>query len=99
MMFPKPQTYRDEKLRRAVASLACVNCGRDGCTQAAHTNQGKGMGIKASDASLMALCFTCHADLDQGGSMTKGERRAFEHEMVAKTYQALMESGRLKVAA
>src|SRR5260364_342023 len=50
---------RSEKLRRLVAMLPCMCCGQKGQTQAAHANFqsfGKGMGIKASDAALMALC-------------------------------------------
>lgn len=95
--FPKPLTFRSEKLRRAVAELPCVCCGRVGLTQAAHANQGKGMSIKASDAMIAALCVTCHSDLDTGGAMTKAERRAFEHEVIAKTYIALIEAGLLEV--
>lgn len=95
--FPKPLTFRSEKLRRAVAELPCVCCGRVGLTQAAHGNQGKGMSIKASDAMIAALCTECHAALDQGGILPKAERRAFELEMIAKTYVYLMEQGRLEV--
>ena len=95
-MIPKPHTFRSEKFRRVVASLACVMCGREGMTQAAHSNQGKGMGIKASDARIAALCVNCHSGLDSGGVMTKKERREFEDEMILRTYVALMESGRLE---
>lgn len=95
--FPKPLTFRSEKLRRAVAELPCVCCGRVGMTQAAHSNQGKGMGIKASDALLAALCTECHSAMDQGGILPKEERRSFEMEMIAKTYVALMEAGKLEV--
>lgn len=95
--FPKPFTFRSDRLRRAVAELPCVSCGRVGETQAAHGNQGKGLAIKSSDARLAALCFRCHANLDQGGKMTKAERRAFEDEMIAKTYVMLVEAGKLEV--
>ncbi|WP_250538786.1 MULTISPECIES: hypothetical protein [unclassified Caballeronia] len=95
--IPKPQTFRSEKLRRAVAELPCVCCGRVGYTQAAHGNEGKGMALKVSDAMLAALCTVCHTDLDQGRTMNKLERRAFVLEMVAKTYMALMEKGALQV--
>ena len=95
--FPKKVSYRSEKLRRAVAALPCVCCGREGMTQAAHANQGKGMGIKAPDSWLAALCAECHAALDQGGILPKEERRAFEMEMIAKTYVALIEAGLLQV--
>lgn len=95
--FPKLNTFRSERLRRAVADLPCVCCGRIGETQVAHGNQGKGLSIKASDARLAALCCTCHSNLDQGGKMTKAERRAFEDEMIAKTYVMLVEAGKLEV--
>lgn len=95
--IPKPKTFRSEKLRRAVAALPCVNCGLELSTQAAHGNYGKGGAIKASDARIAALCVTCHTALDQGGKMTKMERRAFENEVIAKTYVALMEKGALEV--
>jgi hypothetical protein len=95
--IPKPLTFRSEKLRRAVAELPCVCCGRVGSTQAAHGNEGKGMGMKVSDAMLAALCTFCHTELDQGRVMSKAERRAFALEMVAKTYVALMEGGKLEV--
>lgn len=52
--------FRSEKLRRAVAGLPCQHCGREGCTQAAHRNESKGMGMKVSDALLAALCVDCH---------------------------------------
>ncbi|MCT9125395.1 hypothetical protein [Cupriavidus gilardii] len=94
-------TYRSESLRRAVASLPCVNCGRNGDTQAAHANLqefGKGMGHKASDAAIMGLCTACHYELDQGKTMTKQERREAQMEWIAKTHVALIEAGLLEVA-
>jgi hypothetical protein len=103
LIFPKALTYRSEALRRAVTSLPCMKCGIEGYTQAAHMNFGKGGAIKASDAALAALCADrpgargCHAMLDQGGDLPKTERRAFEFEMVAKTYIALAERGMLEV--
>lgn len=104
VVFPKTLTFRSEDLRRAVASLPCVCCGRIGHTQAAHTNYGKGGAIKASDAALMALCadspgfIGCHSRVDARSTMAKAERRDFEAEMVALTYIALMERGLLAVA-
>jgi hypothetical protein len=101
--FPKLLTFRSEALRRAVTQLPCMNCGIERHTQAAHMNFGKGGAIKASDAALAALCCDrpgvrgCHSLLDQGGAMSKAERRAFEMEMVAKTYIALVERGYLRV--
>lgn len=45
----------------------------------AHSNQskhGKGMGIKASDLYTVPACFSCHAELDQGMSMSKEQKFA-----------------------
>lgn len=92
---PKVTTYRSEKHLARVRQLPCVDCGREGMTQAAHANQSKGMGIKASDLACCALCVDCHRRLDQGGKMTRAERRAYEWEMVARTYITLMERGML----
>jgi hypothetical protein len=69
--------YRSEKLKRAVASLPCQVCGIQGRTQASHSNQlrdGKGMGIKAHDYRLAAICVECHAEIDQGMTMSRAER-------------------------
>ncbi len=91
---------RSAKLRRLVADLPCMCCGQQGQTQAAHANFqgfGKGIGIKASDAALMALCVRCHAELDQGQAMTKEERRAVQYEWMAKTWVMLAESGKVTV--
>ncbi|KVG33851.1 hypothetical protein [Burkholderia diffusa] len=102
--IPKLLTFRSERLRRAVTTLPCMQCGIEGHTQAAHANYGKGGAQKVSDAAIAALCADrpgvrgCHALLDQGGVLTKDERRAFEMEMVAKTYIALMERGLLEIA-
>lgn len=90
-------TYRSEKLRRAVASLPCQHCGREGATQAAHRNEGKGMGLKVSDALVAALCDRCHAEIDSGRTMTRDERRDFWNQAYIKTAQALIERGLLKV--
>ncbi|MDN7456575.1 hypothetical protein [Burkholderia cenocepacia] len=101
--IPKLLTFRSEDLRRAVVQLPCMNCGVERYTQAAHANYGKAGALKASDAAIAALCADrpgvrgCHSLLDQGGVLEKDERRAFEMEMVAKTYIALMERGLLRV--
>ena len=91
-------TYRSETLRRAVADLPCQHCGRHGFTQAAHRNESKGMGMKTSDALLAALCDVCHRELDQGKAMSRDERRDMWNRACIKTYQALVETGVLKVA-
>ena len=100
-MTYKTTNFRSDALKRAVASLPCQACGREGMTQAAHNNQiadGKGMGMKSHDYTLMALCTTCHAGLDQGGKMTKAERISWENELNLKTLRRLVADGLLVVA-
>ena len=94
-------TFRSKPLLRAVASLECMLCGIQGLTQAAHSNQlrdGKGRGIKASDAAIAALCVACHTDIDQGRDMSKQERREAWDEAHRATMRALIERGMLRVA-
>lgn len=69
---PKFPYVRDERLRYMCRSMPCACCGATG-EQAgvtwAHSNQakhGKGMGEKASDVYVAALCAWCHRELDQG---------------------------------
>ena len=70
--------YRNQKLLEAVRESPCQHCGKsDGTVVAAHSNQsrdGKGRSIKAHDYRIAALCFTCHAELDQGRRLSRGER-------------------------
>ncbi len=96
--------FRSLAYLAAVRSIPCVCCGAAGLTQAAHSNQlafGKGRSLKASDASVMALCgpiagrIGCHAGHDQGGGLSKAEWKAFEHQNIVATVMALIKSGRL----
>ena len=70
--------YRNKKLLEAVRESPCQICGaQDGTVVAAHSNQqrdGKGMGLKAHDYRIAALCFTCHADIDQGKTLNKQQK-------------------------
>jgi hypothetical protein len=70
--------YRNQKLLEAVRGSPCQHCGvNDGTVVAAHSNQlidGKGRGLKAHDYRIAALCYRCHAELDQGSKMSKQER-------------------------
>jgi hypothetical protein len=98
MMDPKPKTYRNPKLLKLAQGQACVECGvRDNTVVAAHSNNGKGMGIKASDATLMFLCYRCHAEYDQGKTMNKTEKIDFAYRNNAKTLRRLLEEGLLAV--
>lgn len=67
--------YRSKKWLAAVAQIeCCVLCGRYG-TQVAHRNEGKGIGLKVDDSLTAALCPQCHHNIDNGGSMSRIERR------------------------
>jgi hypothetical protein len=87
--------YRNQKLLEAVRACPCQHCGReDGTVVAAHSNQlrdGKGRGLKAHDYRIAALCFTCHANVDQG-MLSREEKREIWEEAHRKTIGWLFEN-------
>ena len=89
MQFLKLSPWRCKRHRQTVALLPCLACGLEGSTQCAHRNAGKGMGIKACDSQTFPLCIKCHAELDQGGHMSRDTRRALELEYVSITRKIL----------
>lgn len=92
--------YRNKKLLEACRSLPCQNCGvDDGTVCAAHRNEGKGMGMKVSDALVAALCHQCHHELDNGKILSREARREMWDQAYIKTMKALIEREILKVAA
>lgn len=80
----KDQPARHERYRRIVAALSCACCGIAGHSQAAHPNEGKGMGLKADDRLCFPMCADrpgergCHSLLDQGALYPRDDRRRFE---------------------
>ncbi len=85
-------TYRSEKWRRAVASLACINCGLEGSTQAAHPNhREKGLSLKSPDCWCVPLCFTCHTEFDQGRKWSKESKRVLMDSWIIETIKILAE--------
>jgi hypothetical protein len=96
MNYLKQTIYRSEKWLRAVASLPCQSCGAEGMTQAAHRNEGKGMGIKVDDCLTAALCVECHLRIDQGADMTRVERRHAMDQAILKTLVQLARFGLVK---
>lgn len=90
--------YRSTRLLKAVSTLPCQLCYREHETQAAHANwgvYGKGMGQKAHDCFVAALCIRCHAELDQGKNLSADERQQMWEAAFRKTLLALFETGRL----
>jgi hypothetical protein len=96
-MYLKQPTYRSEAWRRAVASLPCVCCMREG-SQAAHRNEGKGMGLKTSDAWTVPLCPSCHSEFDQGRRWDKQTKREMFDAWLILTIDALAREGLVKCA-
>jgi hypothetical protein len=93
--------YRSKKLLEACREMPCQNCGaEDGTVVAAHSNQlrdGKGTGIKAHDYRVAALCFRCHADIDQSKALTKHQKQFLWEEAHRKTIAQLFERELIKV--
>jgi putative hemolysin len=95
----KDSRHESEAWRRAVAALPCVLCRREGGTQAAHRNEGKGMALKTDDALTAALCTACHSAIDQGKDFTREERRQRLDLAILLTIRALARAGKLRIAA
>lgn len=100
----KAAPVRSEAYRRAVASLPCINCGVPGHSQCAHSNSGKGAGIKASDLDSFPLCTVhpgpdgtlvqgCHERFDQGALFSKLVRRELEPVWIADTQRKIYSMG------
>ena len=87
--------YRNKKLLEVCRELPCTHCGlSDGTVVAAHSNQlrdGKGKGIKAHDYRIAALCYACHAELDQGRVLSREERIQMWEDAHRKTIGLLFE--------
>ena len=92
----KEPTHRSQAWLRAVASLPCVLCYREGMTQAAHRNEGKGMALKTHDCWTAALCVDCHAEIDSGKNLSREERRARMDVAILLTLKELANQGRIK---
>jgi len=89
--------YRSTKWLKAVREIdCCVLCGRYG-VQAAHRNEGKGVGLKVDDSLTAALCPECHARIDNGKNMSRDERRAEMDRAIVLTIQKLSREGRITV--
>lgn len=94
-MIQKQTPYRSDKWLAAVRSLdECVRCGRFG-VQAAHRNQGKGLGSKVDDTLCAALCPDCHHEIDNGKQMTMDERRREMDACILETIKRLARAGKI----
>lgn len=93
--------YRSKKLLEVVRQSPCQNCGsQNGTVVAAHSNQqrdGKGMGIKADDFRIAAMCHKCHHELDAGNKLSKHERENMWEEAHRKTIGWLFINGYIEI--
>lgn len=97
----KERVVRSPKYLREVASLVCCNCGREGASQAAHINRGKGMAIKAGDNLTFPLCTTvdckpgCHEQYDQYRLGDKHWAAEQGLKWAKQTYSVLKRAGKV----
>ena len=93
--------YRNKKLLEIVRESPCQHCGiQDGTIVAAHSNQlrdGKGRGLKSSDARIAALCYRCHSELDQGKTLSKDQRVEMWESAHRATIGWLFENGHIVI--
>jgi len=100
MMYPKVKPARSEAYRRWIASLPCIVCGIEGYSQAAHPNQGRGLGQKASDLECFPLCCVRpghmghHQEHDLLIDMTLEQRREMERQYIERTQALARSAGR-----
>lgn len=98
--LPKVAPLRSEPYRRWVASLACIHCGREGLSQAAHSDTGKGIGIKSCDSTVVPLCADgparhgCHSIFGASGRLSRAQRRRLESTYVRAVQERAEEEGK-----
>lgn len=94
--------YRSRKLLNLAKGQCCQLCGaQDGTVVSAHSNQsrhGKGMSIKAHDCFVAWLCMRCHAEIDQGGKLSREEKREWWQVAHEKTLLQMFSQGMLAVS-
>jgi len=89
--LPKAKPWRCEAYLRIVASYPCAHCGIEGRSQAAHSDEGKGLGIKSDDRGCFALCADqpgrkgCHSIFGATGMLPQYHRRLLETKYAAAT--------------
>lgn len=95
----KDAPLRSEAYRRLVAAMPCWYCGIEGHSQAAHADQGKGLGIKSDDRTCYPACGPhdgvegCHHLIGTSGTYSREERRALEERAGIETRAAIKAAG------
>lgn len=98
------KNYRDRKLLDTAYQFPCMLnfpcCDGGDAGEPAHSNQakhGKGGAMKAHDCFFVPACRACHTCLDQGGTMTKEERREVWENAFWRFLPILWHSSLIKV--
>ena len=87
---------RSPKRLAEIRKLPCVRCGNPN-SQAAHSNSsrdGKGRGIKASDAFVIPLCATCHAAFDRFELGNRAESEAMFEKWLVRVNRMLNQTNK-----
>ena len=98
--------FRSRALLDLAYELPCTgritaDCGNS-MGEPAHANEaiwGKGKSLKAHDFAFAAMCRSCHAELDQGSTMSRESRQFIWLRGHVETMRLLWERGFLRVAA
>ena len=72
----------------------CQWCGSFHSVCGAHSNwaiHGKGKSVKADDTRAASLCIRCHRDLDQGSTLSDGERKSMWWAAHVRTIRWIVE--------
>lgn len=96
---PKKNALRSATYRRWVASLPCAVCRLAGPSQCAHSDVGKGLAVKATDATCYPLCadqpgrLGCHSRIGASGVLGRDWRRAAEARYSTETARLARATG------
>ncbi len=99
VQVPKEAPIQHRAYMDAVRTLACARCGIVGFTQFAHSDEGKGMGLKTDCRYGWPGCGPhgadpgCHWYVGTSGRMGKEARRAFEASAAAHTRAEIRRRG------
>jgi very-short-patch-repair endonuclease len=102
LAHPKDKPVRSPAYLARVAKLPCARCGKDGRSQAAHSNRsGKGLSLKAGDNYSMPLCTIddgkvgCHELFDGYKLGTKEQQHEMSKPWILSTYDTLKRAGQV----
>jgi hypothetical protein len=105
----KDDAFRNRALTDLAKGKSCqvrgpgcwwIERGDQETTVSAHSNQarhGKGMSRKAHDCFIAWACYHCHAAIDQGGALTREERRELWQQAHERTLLEMFRQGLIVV--